>query len=102
MCCVEILKDNIASIQTESVNNGKALNKAVDTYLDIALDIQSNIKGMNSLIGALYENLHSAFSSMTKDDYCQVELMYNNLIKSLVELYNSYRKSSFYSGVKKT
>ena len=100
MCCVDILKENIIAIQTESVNNEKALNRAIDTYLDIVLEIQSDIKGMNNSISELYEKLYSAFPEMTKDDYSQIEIMYKKLIKSLIDLYNSYRKSSFYSGVK--
>lgn len=98
MCCVDTLKDNIIAVQTESANNEKTLNRA--TYPDIVLEIQSDIKGMNSSICELYEKLYSSFSSMTKEDYFQIESPYRKLIKSLVELYNSYRRSSFYSGVK--
>lgn len=39
MCCVEVIKDNIVAVQTESVINKKAMDKAIDTYLDIILDI---------------------------------------------------------------
>lgn len=100
MCCVEVIKDNIVAIQAESAINRKAIDKAVDTYLDIILDIQKDIRGLNRSMAELYEFIHKNFSQLTKEDYSQIAGMYKKLVRNLIGLYNAYRKSDFYPGIK--
>lgn len=100
MCCIEIIKDNIIAIQSESANNKKFVDKAINDYLDIILSFQRDIRDLNKSISDLHELMLSGFSTFTKEDYSEIELVYKSLIKDLVNLYSAYRKSSFYQGIK--
>ena len=72
MCCVEVIKDNIVAVQTESAINKKAMDKAIDTYLDI----QKNIRSLNKSIAELYDLIHDNFSQLTKEDYSCISSRY--------------------------
>ncbi|WP_148356356.1 hypothetical protein [uncultured Bacteroides sp.] len=76
------------------------MDKAIDTYLDIILDIQKNIRSLNKSIAELYDLIHDNFSQLTKEDYSQIADMYKKLIRNLIGLYTTYRTSHFYSGIK--
>lgn len=100
MCCVEVIKDNIIAVQTESANNKMAIDKAIDTYLDMILYLQEDIRSLNKSIAELHEQLNSYFSQLTKEDYNQIINIYKKLVANLVQLYSTYKKSNFYSGIK--
>lgn len=55
---------------------------------------------MNNSIDKLYDLLHTSFPTLIKEDYAEIAGLYRILIRNLVGLYNAYRKSSFYSGIK--
>lgn len=100
MCCIAAIKDNIVAVQTESAINKKAMDGTMNTYLDIILDIQKNIRSLNKSIAELYDLIHDNFSQLTKEDYSQIADMYKKLIRNLIGLYTAYRTSDFYSGIK--
>lgn len=102
MCCVEEIKDTIIAAQEEFDNNSKFINQeqAINQYLDIIIDIRKNLCDLNKVILELYDILHSNFTELTTDDYDQISGMYKNLVRNLIKLYATYRKSEFFSGIK--
>lgn len=102
MCCVEEIKDTIIAAQEEFDNNSKFINQeqAINQYLDIIIDIRKNLCDLNKVILELYDILHSNFTELTTDDYDQISGMYKNLVRNLIKLYATYRKSEFFSAIK--
>lgn len=100
MCCVEVIKENIIAVQTESICNKESLDKMIDTYLDIIIDIQHDIRKLNHSIADLHDLIHSFFSELTENDYNQIKDVYKKLIQNLNKLYTTYKKSVFYPGIK--
>lgn len=57
---------------------------------------------MNKVILELYDILHSNFTELTTDDYDQISGMYKNLVRNLIKLYATYRKSEFFQVLRLT
>lgn len=100
MCCVDTIKDNIVALQLESVIHRRAMDRAIDAYLDMILSIQKDIRRLNTSIAGLYKLLQENFSQLDQEDYSQIADIYKKLIKNLIGLYNIYRNSNFYAGIK--
>lgn len=100
MSCVEIIKENICKVQSESDSTRVSVEKSIDRYLDLILDFRKNIDGMTKHTDELTELLLSSFEKVDKDDFIQFKQQLHTLIERQTSLYRTIRNSKIYSGVK--
>lgn len=99
-CCIDLIKEDISTIKERSISDRKAIENDIDTFLDAILGIQENIKGINADIVRLDISLRNYFGNITIEYYNEIYPLLKKAISVLLKLYNTYRKSVLYAGIK--
>lgn len=100
MSCVEIIKENICKVQSESDNAIVSVEKSINRYLDLILDVKKNIDDLTKLTDDLTDLIHSSFGKLDENDFIQFKQQLSTLINRLTGLYRTIRNSKTYTGVK--
>lgn len=100
MSCVEIIKDNIALVKTESEHKTLSVEQAVNKFLDVINDTKKDIEDLTRLTDELTELLWKHFEELNEADFEEFKKQLYNLINKLNSFYCLIRKSKLYPGVK--
>lgn len=98
--CVDEIKKEIATVQTESESMLGKVSVDTDAFLDAILEAQHDIKEITRLSDGLYNLMFDYFNRLSKSD---IELVNDDLLftlDNLDKLYIRFLRSNFYSGIK--
>lgn len=98
MCCVELIKEDIAQIYVNtSTSNNEDIGVSIDDILDDISFTKSAMSKLAKSVDKLYNNLHDCFMTITEKEY-NIFVEHINFIKDIVgRICSIYKDNAFNS-----
>lgn len=100
MSSVDIIKENIALVKTESEHKTLSVEQSINKFLDAINQTKCDIEVITGLTDELTELLWAHFESLTENDFEEFKNQLHTVIDKLNTFYRTIRNSKLYPGVK--
>lgn len=99
MCCIELIKQNISSVQKESTNLSNSIN-TIDSFLDAVNEAKGSIEDITNILDKLTDSIWDSFDNLSKSDFQELDGLIYKIILSVNKTYKTIYESKLYPALK--